>query len=505
MGRKQALLIATYDYADAALSRLTAPAHDADDLAEVLGDPAIGGFEVTMLVNEPHHRVGEAIGDLYRDQRRDDLTLLYFTGHGLKDDSGRLYMAMANTRRDNLLFTAVTAEQVDQAMSASMARQNVLVLDCCYSGAFPAGRFAKADSSVHALDRFRGQGRSVLTASDATQYAFEGDQLHGETAARSVFTRHLVAGLRDGSADLDRDGNITLDELYGYVYDRVVAEVPQQRPKKQDNVEGRIVIARNVNWTLPEHVRDALRSPLVETRLSVFTALGHLGRVGNATVRAKVVSVLEELTDDDSRRVCAAAADVLRELGEAPPETPAVPDADADADAAEARIAALTSQLAAAKEEFEDWKLELAQQLWAEGPHGDTVLVWPWLEEFTTMAKALRESPSHLLRDRRRAGLPEIGIEEAMRAARRLSPWEDIMLGSGPPPGPPPLPVFRPFWFSVPEPRRMVSPPGPPAAELIAVPGIWYLAVGELDDGWIVEVESERWVLKDVSRVQRGD
>jgi uncharacterized caspase-like protein len=65
----------------------------------VLRDPRIAGFDVTMLVNEPHHRVGEAIGQLYRDRRRDDLTLLYFTGHGLKDDDGRLYLAMAGSWR----------------------------------------------------------------------------------------------------------------------------------------------------------------------------------------------------------------------------------------------------------------------------------------------------------------------------------------------------------------------------------------------------------------------
>jgi uncharacterized caspase-like protein len=89
----------------------------------VLRDPRIAGFEVTTLVNEPHHRVGEAIGEFYRDRRRDDLTLLYFTGHGLKDDEGRLYLAMANTRRDSLLFTALSAEQIDQAMAACASRQ----------------------------------------------------------------------------------------------------------------------------------------------------------------------------------------------------------------------------------------------------------------------------------------------------------------------------------------------------------------------------------------------
>lgn len=187
MGRRLALLIATYQYHDAGLRQLSAPAHDAESLAAVLGDRDIAGFEVTTLINEPHYRVGEAIGDFYRDRRRDDLTLLYFTGHGVKDDDGRLYLAMANTRRESLLFTSLSAEQIDQAMSGCPSRQQVLILDCCYSGAFPAGRLAKADTDVHALDRFRGRGRTVLTASDAIQYSFEGNQPRGE-AAQSVFT-----------------------------------------------------------------------------------------------------------------------------------------------------------------------------------------------------------------------------------------------------------------------------------------------------------------------------
>ena len=253
MARRLALVIASYQYQDAGLRRLTAPAHDAESFAAVLRNPDIAGFEVTTLINEPHYRVGEVIGDFYRDRRSNDLTLLYFTGHGLKDDDGRLYLAMANTRRDSLLFTALPAEQIDYAMSGCVSRQKVLILDCCYSGAFPAGRLAKADTEVHALERFQGRGRTVLTASDSMQYSFEGNQLHDD-AAQSVFTRYLVAGLRDGSADLDGDGDITLDELYSYVYDRVVEEMPQQRPKKQDSVEGRIIIARNINWSLPAYL-----------------------------------------------------------------------------------------------------------------------------------------------------------------------------------------------------------------------------------------------------------
>lgn len=96
--RRLALLVATDSYEDPGLSRLVSPAADVEALASVLADPDVAGFEVTTLVNEPHHRVGAAVGDLLRDRRRDDLTLLYFTGHGLKDDAGRLYLATTDTR-----------------------------------------------------------------------------------------------------------------------------------------------------------------------------------------------------------------------------------------------------------------------------------------------------------------------------------------------------------------------------------------------------------------------
>jgi len=232
VSRRLALLVATYDYQDAGLRRLTAPGHDAEALAGVLRHPEIAGFDVTILINEPNHVVGRAIGEFYRNRRSGDLAFLYFTGHGLKDDHGDLYLAMTDTNLDNLLYTAVSAQHVDRSMESCMSRQKVLVLDCCYSGAFPAAYSSKADVEVHTLERFRGNGRVVLTASDATQYSFEGNEISGR-GTRSVFTRFLVKGLTTGKADLDRDGDICLDELYSYVHDCVIEEMPQQRPKKK--------------------------------------------------------------------------------------------------------------------------------------------------------------------------------------------------------------------------------------------------------------------------------
>jgi YVTN family beta-propeller protein len=323
VARRLALLVATYRYDDAGLRQLAAPEHDAEALAEVLRNREIAGFDVTVLVNKPYHVVGKAIGEFYRNRRRDDLMLLYFTGHGLKDDDGRLYLAMADTERDDLLFTALSAQQIDDAMESCSSRQKVLVLDCCYSGAFPAGRISKADLQVHTLDKFQGKGRVVLTASDAIQYSFEGNKITREgprEGPRSVFTGFLVEGLTTGEVDLDGDGDISLDELYSYVHDRVTEEMPQQRPKKQENIEGRIVIARNINWSLPVPVRNAIESPIARDRLAVLESLAHLHRVGNDHVRVEVINQTRRLSHDDSKAVSAAAMKLITALN--PERTP---------------------------------------------------------------------------------------------------------------------------------------------------------------------------------------
>jgi len=323
-GRRVALLVATDRYQDSGLSRLAAPASDAKNLAAVLRDPGIAGFEVTRLHNKPNAVVGKAIGNFYRDRKRGDLTLLYFTGHGIKDDYGQLYLAMTDTDHENLQFTGVRGEQIRVAMEECQSRQNVLILDCCYAGAFPASVGIKGDAAVHALEQLGGRGSVVLTSSDATQYSFEGNQLTetGPASLRagpsSLFTRFLVEGLSTGRADLDGDGDITLDELYSYVHDRVTEELPQQRPKKKEDVEGRIVFARNVRWAVPSHISNVVSSPSWVAKLTALDDLRGLHDGGNNIVQQRVLEVVRALARDDSISVSEAANQFLAELKNEP-------------------------------------------------------------------------------------------------------------------------------------------------------------------------------------------
>lgn len=322
MGRKLALLIGTSTYEDDSFAPLSASEHDIAALAAVLKHPDIAGFEVTTLINRPRAAVGTAIGDFYRDCRGDDLTLIYFTGHGQKDTEGRLHIVLTDSRHDNLLFTALPAAQIDQAISESMSRRKILILDCCYSGAYASGYTPRANDSMHALEQFGGRGLTVITASDSLGYSWEASN----DARESVFTRHLVEGMRDGSADLNGDGDITLDELYDYVFDRVVAELPKQRPQMQDHIDGRTVVARNVRWAVPNRLQALLRSPLTDNRIAALNELVEMHERGNLVVKTATLGLIRGLAEDDSTAVSTAANASLTAVttNPAPPPRPEV-------------------------------------------------------------------------------------------------------------------------------------------------------------------------------------
>src|SRR4051794_40164026 len=174
---RYALVIASDQYQDTGLRRLTAPSHDAQTLASALADPGVGDFKVDVLVNQPSNDVRRRIEAFFRDRRRDDLLLLYFSGHGLKDETGLLFLAMTDTERRLLNATAISAKFVQDAIEQTRSSRTVLVLDCCYGGAFAHGMSAKGDPSVHVNDRFGATGSVLLTASNDVQYAFEDERL----------------------------------------------------------------------------------------------------------------------------------------------------------------------------------------------------------------------------------------------------------------------------------------------------------------------------------------
>ena len=315
--RRLALLIATSDYNDPTLRQLRAPGRDASELAEILGTPHIGGFAVQTLINARCGEVLEATEEFCADRRPDDQLLIYLSCHGVLDNRGRLYYAATDTRRQRTAATAVAATWLNDRLEDCRARSQIVILDCCHSGAF-AGRI-KGEPELALEQRFkpRGRGRVVLTASRGTEYSFEGDHPSGD-GVQSVFTKAIVDGLRTGDADLDKDGLITVTETYHYVYERVrVAESRQTPELFLYGAEGDILLANSVRAAviepvpLPEDLRVALEIPRPRIREAAVAELAELLGATRPGLALSARQALQKISEEDIPRVAAVARAAL--------------------------------------------------------------------------------------------------------------------------------------------------------------------------------------------------
>jgi Caspase domain len=333
-GQRKALIVAVDEYDQEALRDLLAPAADAEALGRVLGDRQIGEFTVQVVRNEPAHVIEAHIEELFSESRSDDVLLVHFSGHGLKSESGDLFFAASNTRPNRLGSTAVSADFVQRCMRASRSRSVVVLLDCCFGGAFAQGVKVRAAGDVHVMDSFPretrsggGRGRAVITASNAMEFAFEGDQLGDDQHRRpSVFTSALVEGLATGDADRDEDGWVSLNELYDYVFDKVREQNPHQTPSRQVELEGELYVARSRRRRIrpapiPPDLQAALTDPNMYTRLGAISELQSRLSSDNLPTAVGAYEALTELARTDIRYVADPAATALSQAALHPEET----------------------------------------------------------------------------------------------------------------------------------------------------------------------------------------
>jgi hypothetical protein len=322
---KFALIIGNTEYTDPGLAQLTAPGKDAEDFGRVLLSPEICAFDnVHVLLNEPSFVVSEAIDAFFYQKKPGDLLVVYFSGHGVRDEYGVLYLAVKNTNRTRLRATAIRSDYIREAMDQSRSKRQVVILDCCNSGAFPQGTKAEVGGAMGLVSALQGYGRFVLTASDATQFAWEGNRVIGETQ-NSLFTHFLVKGL-EGEADRDGDGRITVDELYDYSYEEIARLTPKQTPTKSiSRQEGEIVLRQitRLEDIKPVPLPDDLISEIEDLRPYVREAavqkLEKIIKGKNIGMARSAREALEKIAIDDNttRRVAHMATQLLESIRQA--------------------------------------------------------------------------------------------------------------------------------------------------------------------------------------------
>jgi hypothetical protein len=247
--------IGRYESSDIPRLRYTVP--DAEAVYQVLTGPAGFKREHVLLLTDktekkPTYRnLKWALGTfLARSAKKDDTVLIFFAGHGAPEvdqrgverDGFSKYLVPADAEPDDLYSTAFPMDELQTIFARIEAERVVVFLDACYSGAAGGRTFlSKKTRSGHVDDLFlerlaRSKGRAILTASRSAEVSLELPELgHG------IFTYYLIQGLR-GAADGNRDGIVTLQELYEYVEQQVSqksrAVGGNQHPVMKGELEG---------------------------------------------------------------------------------------------------------------------------------------------------------------------------------------------------------------------------------------------------------------------------
>jgi WD domain, G-beta repeat/Caspase domain len=321
-GLRSALIIATATYEDAGLGRLRAPGRDAAGLAGVLGDQEIGGFAVTQVIDQGKGQIELSIARFLSGRDTRELVVVYLSCHGVLDGRGRLYFAATDTKTELLSATGVESSWLVERLEECRARQQVIILDCCFSGAFARGRKGRVDLGNKLAGR--GRGRVVLTASRDGEYSFEGQSLTGQDV-RSVFTAGLIQGLSSGAADGDQDGLVTAEDAYDYAVGYVREHGGAQSPQRWVFAgEDQIVLARSPMGVmisaaeLPEHVRVSLDSPHPHVRVGAVHVLGELLSGLDPAVALTARQTLELIADQDVSAVATTSRAYLEAVRPVP-------------------------------------------------------------------------------------------------------------------------------------------------------------------------------------------
>ena len=227
-----AVVIGAGRYDNRAIPSLAFTVADAEAVYQTLVGP--GGFKkdhVLLLTDRSERKptlrnIRYALGTfLARAARKDDTVLIFFAGHGAPESDLRgaerdglaKYLIPADADPDDLYATALPMDEIKTIFERIEAERVVAFFDACYSGAAGGRTFASRKTRAvtvddHFLERLaQSKGRAIITASRPSEVSLELPELgHG------IFTYYLVQGLR-GAADANRDGIVSLQELYAYL------------------------------------------------------------------------------------------------------------------------------------------------------------------------------------------------------------------------------------------------------------------------------------------------
>ena len=172
------------------------------------------------LTNEQATRnnILEAFYWLEKNATQKDVVLIFIASHGI-NEKDRFYILPYDGEPDRIRITGVDWLDFSDVLG-NLPSKVLVFIDACHSGKLGANLLAER-GRTDLLEAIRAlateeNGVVIMAASTGKEYSFESPEWrHG------AFTLALLDGLKDGEADLNKDGIINIREIDYFVAERV--------------------------------------------------------------------------------------------------------------------------------------------------------------------------------------------------------------------------------------------------------------------------------------------
>lgn len=238
--------IGTSQYKDTRYN-LNYAAKDAKDLAKIFeGNAGIYGQVFTKTITDKESTVDNIknLKTFFSQAKIDDVVLIFVAGHGLLDANYDYYYGTHNVNFNKPSEYGLAYNLLEALLDNIAPLKRILIMDTCHSGEVEEEEILVSNeeedsnedvmfrsvgpklSTIEAspskmmkelfTDLRRGTGATVLSSAGGAEFAMESSEWKN-----GLFTYSLLFGLRNGTADLNEDGQIMLSELQIYVSEMV--------------------------------------------------------------------------------------------------------------------------------------------------------------------------------------------------------------------------------------------------------------------------------------------
>lgn len=168
---------------------------------------ALPDDQIRILIDEDatREKILESIRSTFDKADDNDVVILYMSGHGIQGDFAPIdYDGYRN---------ALSYQEIHDLLAGTEARHKVVFADACYAGSLLGSRGTE--------EQIARLYESLANSSDGVAFMLSSKDaetsLEDQGLRQGVYSHFLMRGMK-GEADEDRDGLVSLKELFHFVY-----------------------------------------------------------------------------------------------------------------------------------------------------------------------------------------------------------------------------------------------------------------------------------------------